>query len=309
MKNTRLLFCLALITAVSCTSKNQKAQEKSLVNPSEYRFSVPKIPAMISNPAHQAAFLAEHYWDNFNFKNSSDPELKEIIGEAFAKYIMILGEVESMKAGESVRSLMEKASDNNKLTIFYAESAEKLLYNPNSPIRNELLYEDFLKGVLACKSVEPGRKAHFQDQFDFAQKNKPGNKATDFEYTLKDGRRSSLYQTPGKLIMIYFHNPGCHECAATKDKIVNSPIIKKLKTDGVLKILAVFPDKDLDLWNKHYAELPDFWIKAYDKETIIQDKQLYDLKAIPTIYLLDGDKTVLLRDPAFEQFEKYLNSL
>jgi len=57
------------------------------------------------------------------------------------------------------------------------------------------------------------------------------------------------------------------------------------------------------------SELPDSWIKAYDKETIIQDKQLYDLKAIPTIYLLDGDKTVLLRDPAFEQFEKYLNSL
>ena len=96
---------------------------------------------------------------------------------------------------------------------------------------------------------------------------------------------------------------------STKDRIVNSQIIQKLKTKGVLKILAVFPDKDLDLWNKHYAELPDSWIKAYDKETIIQDKELYDLKAIPTIYLLDGDKTVLLRDPTFEQFEKYLNSL
>lgn len=309
MNNIRLLLCVSLITAASCTSKNQKAQEKSQVNPSEYRFSVPKIPAMISDPGQQAAFLAEHYWDNFNFRDSSDLELKKTIAEAFAEYLMILGEVESVKAGESVRSLMEKASDNNWLTIFYAERAEGLLYNPNSPIRNEVLYEEFLKGVLACKVVEPGKKAHFQYQFDLAQKNKPGSKAIDFEYTLKDGSRSSLYKTRGKLIMLYFHNPGCHECAVTKDKIVNSQIIQKLKTDGILKILAVFPDKDLDLWNKHYAELPDSWIKAYDKETIIEDKQLYDLKAIPTIYLLDGDNTVLMRDPTFEQFEKYLNSL
>jgi thiol-disulfide isomerase/thioredoxin len=307
MKSIRVLFCLALIMAVSCTSKSRKAQEKSQANESEYRFSVPKIPGMISDPRLQAAWLAEHYWDNFDFRDSSDPERKKFISEAFADYLMILGEVEPMKAGVSVRSLMEKASDNKKLTIYYADRAEQFLYNPNSPIRNELLYEEFLKGVLACKSVEPGRKAHFQDQFDFAQKNKPGNKATDFEYTLKDGRRSSLYQTPGKLIMIYFHNPGCHECAATRDRIVNSQIIQELKTKGLLKILAVYPDKDLDLWNKHNAELPGTWINGYDKETIIQDKQLYDLKAIPTIYLLDDGKTVLLRDPTFEQFEKYLS--
>jgi thiol-disulfide isomerase/thioredoxin len=262
---------------------------------------------MISDRRLQAAWLAAHYWDKFDFTDSSALEGKEFISEAFADYVMVLGEVAPMKAGESVRSLMEKASDNTKLTIYYAEQAEKLLYNPNSPIRNELLYEVFLKGVLACKSLEPGKKAHFQYQFDFAQKNKPGNKATDFEYTLKDGRRSSLYTTPGKLIMVYFHNPGCHECAATKDRIVNSQIIQKLKTKGLLKILAVYPDKDLDLWNKHYAELPGSWINGYDKETIIQDKQLYDLKAIPTIYLLDDGKTVLLRDPTFEQLENYLN--
>jgi hypothetical protein len=33
---------------------------------------------------------------------------------------------------------------------------------------------------------------------------------------------------------------------------------------------------------------------------------LYDLKAIPTLYLLDGSKTVLLRDATLEEIEKYL---
>ena len=309
MKNLRLLFCLALITAVSCTPKNQKAPEKSPSDRAEYRFSVPQIPAMITNREQQAAFLAMHYWDNFNFRDSMDLDLKKFIGEAFAQYVAILGEEEPMKACASVKSLMEKSADNDKLTLYFAGKAEKFLHDPNSPIRNELLYEEFLKGVLACKAIDPAKKVRFQSQFAIAQKNKPGSTAIDFDYTLKDGSRSSLYKTRYKLIMLYFFNPGCHECAATKERIVSSPVIQKLQKTGVLKILAVYPDKDLDLWKKHYAELPASWIKAYDQETIVQDKELYDLKAIPTIYLLDGGKTVLLRDPTFEQLEKYLISL
>lgn len=293
---------------LSCISKNQKAEDNSQAKSSEYVFTMPEIPMMISNAASKAAYLAEHYWDNFDFRDSL-PEQKKIIEEAFVDYLIILGQVEPGKALESVSSLMDKASENGKLTMFYGENAEKFLNHPNSPIRNEFLYEEFLKGILACRLIEPIDKARFQYQFDLAQKNKPGTRATDFEYTMKDGSSSSLYNTPGKLIMLYFHNPDCHECAATKDRIVNSQIIQKLKSQGVLKILAVYPDKDLDLWNKHYAEFPDSWINAYDKETIVQDKELYDLKAIPTIYLLDDNKTVLLRDPAFEQFEEYLNSI
>jgi len=39
---------------------------------------------------------------------------------------------------------------------------------------------------------------------------------------------------------------------------------------------------------------------------MIDQKNLYDLKAIPTLYLLDKDKTVLLKDATAEEIEEYL---
>lgn len=64
----------------------------------------------------------------------------------------------------------------------------------------------------------------------------------------------------------------------------------------------------LQLWHHHhkFSGIRPFFGQL--KEAI-QDKELYDLKAIPTNYLMDGGKTVLLWDPTFELFEKYLNSL
>ena len=32
---------------------------------------------------------------------------------------------------------------------------------------------------------------------------------------------------------------------------------------------------------------------------------LYDLKAMPSLYLLDGKKTVLLKDAAFEEIRRF----
>lgn len=307
MKSYYLLIYLLLLTISSCTSKKQKAPENLQAKPAEYSFSIPEIPLIISKPEHKTAFLAEHYWDNFDFTDSIDLELKKVIEEGFVEYLMILSEVDAVKAAKGISSLMNKAADNRKLSMYYAESAEKFLHHPNSPIRNEILYEEFLKGILACKKIEALSKVRFQHQFDLAQKNKPRTKATDFDYSLKNGSLSSLYKTHGKYLMLYFHNPDCHECEATKDRIVNSSIIQALSEKRELTILAIYPDKDLALWNKHYDEFPDNWINAFDKETIIQDQELYDLKAIPTIYLLDSNKTVLLRDPTFEQLEEYFN--
>ena len=46
---------------------------------------------------------------------------------------------------------------------------------------------------------------------------------------------------------------------------------------------------------------------GYDKKLVIKEKNLYDLKAIPTLYLLDKDKKVLLKDATVAQIDQYLN--
>ena len=69
---------------------------------------------------------------------------------------------------------------------------------------------------------------------------------------------------------------------------------------------ARIPDEELDEWRKHLNEFPKEWINGYDKKFAIKEQQLYDLKAIPTLYLLNKEKTVLLKDAPAQAIEEYL---
>jgi hypothetical protein len=73
-----------------------------------------------------------------------------------------------------------------------------------------------------------------------------------------------------------------------------------LHSMGAIEVLAVYADGDVAEWRKAQPERPDWWIWAYDKGQVIQNKNLYDLKAIPTLYLLDEQKRVILKDPDVE---------
>jgi hypothetical protein len=46
-------------------------------------------------------------------------------------------------------------------------------------------------------------------------------------------------------------------------------------------------------------------INSYDKGTAVLKNELYDLKASPTIYLLDKDKRVILKNTGIEQINQY----
>lgn len=47
-------------------------------------------------------------------------------------------------------------------------------------------------------------------------------------------------------------------------------------------------------------------LNARDASQVINRHRLYDLKAVPCLYLLDADKRVLLKDVTVEHVELYL---
>jgi len=53
--------------------------------------------------------------------------------------------------------------------------------------------------------------------------------------------------------------------------------------------------------------MPAQWIHAYDKGMEITQRRLYDIKAIPTLYLLDKEKKVLLKDTSVEALESFFS--
>ena len=88
--------------------------------------------------------------------------------------------------------------------------------------------------------------------------------------------------------------------------MLSSPLISGLQTNKKLKILAVYPDEDLEAWRKHIPDVPAEWINSYDNTVSLKNDEIYDLKAIPTLYLLDKNKKVILKDVTLNQLMEFL---
>ena len=57
------------------------------------------------------------------------------------------------------------------------------------------------------------------------------------------------------------------------------------------------------IWKKYLNGMPDNWIIGDDRRTIVETS-LYDLKAMPTLYLLDNEKRVVLKDAPYDIIRK-----
>jgi len=298
---------LLLILLISCSTSCQKKTDKKISN-SEFTFSVPEVPLVLKTSDQKIDFLMDHYWDNFNFSDTTSQSRFKVAEQAFADFVNILTSVSPPKVDKAMQVLVQKAGTNPKMLLFFQELGEKYLYDPNSPVRNEPLYCSFLRSFLQSDVIGDDWKIRAGMQYELAQKNKVGTKALDFKYNLQDGSESRLYTIKSPFLLLFFHNPGCTDCTIQREKILASEVMNKLQKEGLLKVFSLYPDQDLAEWKKYYAELPHSWINGYDKNGIIKNKEVYDLKAIPSLYLLNDQKIVLMKDARFEEIEVFLSN-
>ena len=54
---------------------------------------------------------------------------------------------------------------------------------------------------------------------------------------------------------------------------------------------------------------PAEWFNGFDPDMVIRTETLYDVRAIPSLYLLDEDKTVIMKDAPEHKVFDYLGRL
>ena len=161
------------------------------------------------------------------------------------------------------------------------------------------LYIPVLEALVASPWLDEWEKIAPEHDLRMALQNRVGLPANDFRYTLASGRTGTLYGIRANYTLVFFNNPDCGMCERIRAEIVASPLLSEMIRAGRLEVLALYPDEDLTAWRAHAPQVPSSWINAYDAGARISKEELYDLKAIPSMYLLDRDKRVLAKD-AFE---------
>jgi len=307
-----------LITGFSCLS-SKKAQTEPVeedLTPVEIivpdTFLLPHIPEIMKDPEERAKYLVMHYWDRFDFTDQNLIRRPEITEQAFVDYINILGYVSNEEADASLIYTLRKAEIDTMMYVHFTELFEKYLYEPNSPFRNEEFYLPVLQEVVNSPLLTEELRSRYGFQQEMARKNRIGDSANDFTYTVSSGQSFRLYDLKSEYTLLMFTNPGCSTCAAVtehlnKSRELNDALALNSSTRTMLTILALSPDNDLQEWSAHLPEIPRHWVYAYDKSGEIEAKKLYDIKAFPTLYLLDKDKKVVLKDTSIEMIELFFS--
>lgn len=294
MKRLSILLLCMLVVMTSC-GRRRKAPASDTAAPQPAVF-LPAIPPSRLSAAEQQEWLRWHYWDRFNFSDTlflTRVDSSQFF-EAYARYVVLLGGRPT--DGAPMDSLMRRASTSRRMLDYFSKMAEVVLHDPNSPLRNDEFYIPVLEAQLRAPWYDEYERIAPQYDLQIARQNRLGQPANDFRYTLASGRSGTLYGLDAEYVLLFINNPGCAMCREIREAISSSPMLTEMIEHGRLQVLAIYPDEDLSEWRAYRDEMPASWINAYDKGCVIRNELLYDLHAIPALYLLDRNKRVLVKD-------------
>ena len=139
--------------------------------------------------------------------------------------------------------------------------------------------------------------------------NRRGRQVHDFTYRDAAGRDHRLFGIEADYTLLFFSNPGCQACRGIIEDIVSVPGISDRIASGRLAVISLYIDSDIDLWRQHTGDYPSDWIVGYDPAFTIRENIDYNVRAIPSVYVLDQYKRVVLKDAPDWRFLGFLQQL
>ena len=278
-------------------------------------------PEMLETPQDRAEYMAEHWWDKFADENRAYPcdstlvsgVSREVVEQKFANWVNVLSMVDYPHAAKSVRRLYDKAlkceRKDTASNVFdtFRSLVEKYLYDPNSPMRNEDLYGPYADCLSKCEFIDEGNRKAYAYDAEMCALNRVGTKAADFRFEDKNGKVRRLYDIKADFTVLFFSNPGCVACKEIINALKGTPQIDSMISAGRIAVLNIYIDEDLEAWRSYMPIYPETWYNGFDPDFVIRGDVLYNVRAIPSLYLLDKDKNVMMKDAVTERVIDFLN--
>ena len=246
----------------------------------ERPFPFPAIPEVLTEPQARLEFLLDHYWQEFNF-NDTTAINQTTAEQGFVDYINLLQYADSAVAAGSVRIFADSIARNEQRQQHFDRLIDHYLGNPDSPMRNDVTYAHLLRVL-----PKTPQRTFLLGQIT---KNQPGTTANDLPlgraasacvvYTSEVEQEPRLYHVESPLTLLVFYDPDCEHCQEMM------PQIRKMMDAG-------------------YASQTCAMYINVEENTAA--RQAYYLPALPALYLLDNEKTVIIKDGTIPQIAAYL---
>ncbi|AEW01030.1 hypothetical protein A4D02_13805 [Niastella koreensis] len=229
--------------------------------------------------------------------NTGKEEVKPTLYDEASLRAFVLGTpaMNENKALDSLAGILVKAAKDSavfrKTIVFLTEP----FGSPNSSYRNQKMYATILEAEINSHWYIAPEKEIAKGKLILSRQNNLGSVANDFPYTTPGGAMKRMYDIKANFLLLYFNNPECEACKEMRAALLQSAIIDQKVKAGELKVLSIYADTAETTWRAHLGEYPRQWLSGITDGTL-HKRKIYDLSAIPTMYLLDKDKKVLLKD-------------
>ena len=277
------LFTLFVLWA--CTLVQAQAQQS---------FPYPAIPDTLRSVEQRAGYLSEHYWDNYNFADTLLLKSKEVTEQGFVNFIDILNRFNLDNASKGVAHkdiaqkgitrkdiiqqgiaqkditqqgiacFTRKAFSNAAAKERFENLIEHYFEDQLSPVRNDRVYLIFLEEMKNSPCFDETEKERIAFKIKTTNKNLPGDIAINFKFKDESGKEHQLSDYKDQKVILYFYDPDCENCHEV------SAWLKQQTIPADIKVLKMIADNHISY--------------------------IYSLKNMPTIFLLDKENKVILKD-------------
>ena len=321
MKGLEWLIAVGLALLTGCGNGQPTGQKENASDGQEERgerkeengqtaadhYTMPAIPDNITTPEGRASYVARHYWERFPFGEKVDTTFAE---QAFVDYVAVLPVADEKSRSEGVKRLFALLTakhgsqpDDGFSLQETMDLAAHYLGNPESPMHNDDVYLSFLKAYVALPGIDEAEKTRPRFLIDNLQKNRVGQKATDFAFhDVQKGRKRHLSDVKGDYIVVYFNDPDCESCQAEMPVAFTMASLRQSR----VSVLLVNTESERGVGMVSGQPLPPNWTDVYDPGQTITKRQLYYLPAMPSLYLLDSRGRILLKDATLQAIDEYL---
>lgn len=256
------------------------------------------------------SYYIEHFFDNFAW---NDPRIfNTIVVEQKLKEICnMIYQYDNPEYDTFVMAALNQAKVNQTSYEYLFDALEHVLGSNISPYKVEHTYIAMLKDALAYPKLDENRKRRYTRELGFIDKNHAGDTVPDFRLVLANGDTTTFYAIESEYTLLYLQHPTCPTCHQVRNRMKGFDKLNRAIESGKLKVVMVYFEDDPKVWDNyiHSSEANPKYLQGWNFDQTIDDKDLFDTRTIPYMFLLDKDKVVIKKDLLVNEIEPYIDYL
>lgn len=315
MRIKQIFILAVLLLAAGC---REKKAERFTALP----FPDVQLPSMISGQQEALEYMAVNYWNGITDPSRSYPSDSLLVSgvrrgdveQKFADWTSIMEYAGNGIWSKAVGNLYDRAlaceRKDTASQVFetFVDLFQKYYYDPNSPMRNEDVYYHFVFRYASYEGLTDVEKAKYEREARLCALNRIGTRASDFRFADRRGNIMNLYDIKAELTLLFFSNPGCEACMNIISVLREDPVISSMVASGRIAVANIYIDEDIQAWRSYMPVYPEEWYNGFDPDMVLRSNETYAVRAIPSLYLLDSEKRIIMKDAPEERLFRYLSS-